>query len=107
MLTSFSKKGTKRNKAAVILNQQNHKFCVTNKSQYHTLQKLFTKKIATQSDQVQNRETEGSLIFIKPKQTITLTKMHNLSELEQKRPQCIQHATVFHVTTLMLCKLKS
>lgn len=27
----------KRNKAAFLLNQQNHKFYVTNKSQYHTL----------------------------------------------------------------------
>lgn len=32
--------------------------------------------------------------------------MHHLSELEQKRPQCIQHATMFCVITLMLCKLE-
>lgn len=37
-----------------------------------------------------------------------LTKMHNLSKLEEKWPHCIQHATMFCVirVTLMLCKLK-
>lgn len=56
---------------------------------------------------MQSRETEGSLNFIKAEQTIMLTKMRNLSKVEEKWPHCIQNATIFCViSSLMLCKLK-
>lgn len=95
-----------RNRDAVLLNQQNHKFCITTKSQHQSCKSCSQRGLPySKKDQVQSRGSERSLILIKTKQTVTLTKMHNLSKLEEKWPHCIQHATFCVIwVTLMLCK---